>query len=110
MIIQSNANAEPPSDPIFLYQAQRALGASAMMQRPGPPLDFSNLNINVPAVPIPGINTGREAQYVRRIKELEDELRLMRVDNEKNVCLIPFQLFSKVLAIDSFFIPENDDC
>lgn len=56
-------------------------------QRSGPPLDFSSLNLNVPAVPIPGINTGREAQYARRIKELEDELRLMRVENEKNVCL-----------------------
>lgn len=74
------------------FQAQRALGASAMLQRPGPPLDFSSLNINVPAVPIPGINTGREAQYARRVKELEDELRLMRVENEKNVCAIPFQI------------------
>ena len=56
-----------------------------MLQRPGPPLDFSSLNINVPAVPIPGITTGREAQYARRVKELEDELRLMKVENEKNV-------------------------
>jgi len=39
----------------------------------------------VPAVPIPGIATGREAQYAKRVKELEDELRLMRVENEKNV-------------------------
>jgi hypothetical protein len=71
------------------FQAQRALGASAMLQqRPGPPLDFSSLNINVPAVPIPGINTGREAQYARRVKELEDELRLMRGENEKHVCFI----------------------
>ncbi|KAH9483759.1 hypothetical protein JR316_0003235 [Psilocybe cubensis] len=66
-------------------RAQRALGTSTMLQRPGPPLDFSSLNIDVPAVPIPGINTGREAQYARRVKELEDELRLMRVENEKNV-------------------------
>ena len=56
-----------------------------MLQRPGPPLDFSSLNINVPPVPIPGITTGREAQYARRVKELEDELRLMKVENEKNV-------------------------
>jgi hypothetical protein len=56
-----------------------------MLQRPGPPLDFSSLNINVPAVPIPGITSGREAQYARRVKELEDELRLMKVENEKNV-------------------------
>jgi len=69
-------------------EAQRALGSSAMLQRPGPPLDFSSLNINVPAVPIPGITTGREAQYARRVKELEDELRLMRVENEKNKLMI----------------------
>lgn len=29
----------------------------------------------------------RETQYVRRIRELEDELRLSRVENEKNVRL-----------------------
>ncbi|KAF9483810.1 hypothetical protein BDN70DRAFT_918193 [Pholiota conissans] len=77
-------------DSIFMAtkEAQRALGASAMLQRPAPPLDFSSLNINVPAVPIPGINTGREAQYARRVKELEDELRLMRVENEKNKMMI----------------------
>ena len=66
-----------------------------LQQRPGPPLDFSNLNINVPAVPIPGINTGREAQYARRVKELEDELRLMRGENEKHVCFfVPFPMHS----------------
>ncbi|KAF9562160.1 hypothetical protein CPC08DRAFT_706887 [Agrocybe pediades] len=77
-------------DSIYLAtrEAQRALGASAMLQRPGPPLDFSSLNINVPAVPIPGMTTGREAQYARRVKELEDELRLMRVENEKNKLMI----------------------
>ena len=74
-----------------ILQAQRVLGASTVLQqRPGPPLDFSSLNINVPAVPIPGINTGREAQYARRVKELEDELRLMRGENEKHVCFILF--------------------
>lgn len=61
-----------------------------LQQRPAPSLDFSSLNINVPAVPIPGINTGREAQYARRVKELEDELRLMRGENEKHVGFILF--------------------
>lgn len=59
------------------------MGASAVLQRPG--VDFSNLNINVPAVQIPGINSGREAQYARRVKELEDELRAVRSENEKHV-------------------------
>jgi len=66
-------------------QAQRALGGSALLPRPTPPVDFSTLNMNIPAVPIPGINTGREAQYAKHVKELEEELRLMRVENEKNV-------------------------
>jgi len=43
--------------------------------------------MNVPATPIPGMNTAREAQYAKRIKELEDELRLMKVENDKNVRL-----------------------
>lgn len=53
-------------------------------------MELSGLNLNVPpvAIPpvaIPGLSTTREAQYAKRIKELEDELRLMRVENEKNV-------------------------
>jgi hypothetical protein len=31
------------------------------------------------------MNTGREAQYARRVKELEDELRAIRAENEKHV-------------------------
>jgi hypothetical protein len=94
-------------------QAQRAMGASTAggQQRPGPPLDFSSLNINVPAVPIPGINTGREAQYARRIKELEDELRLMRVENEKNVCRLSVIVFhSTGLIIVVLLHAETYDC
>jgi hypothetical protein len=49
-------------------------------------LDLSSLNSNLPTVAIPGINSGREAQYARRIKELEDEFRTLRAENEKNVC------------------------
>ena len=55
-------------------------------QRPGG-LDLSTLNSNLPTVAIPGINSTRETQYVRRIKELEEELRTLRAENEKNVCL-----------------------
>lgn len=62
------------------------MGASMVGQRPGG-LDLSSLNINVPAVPIPGISSGREAQYARRLKEVEEELRLLRIENEKNVRL-----------------------
>lgn len=67
------------------FKAQRAMGASMVVPRSGG-LDFSAMNINVPPVPIPGLNSGREAQYARRVKELEEELRGLRMENEKNVC------------------------
>jgi hypothetical protein len=54
--------------------------------------DLSNLNLNlVPAAPsMVGISTNtRETQLSRRVKELEEELRLMRIENEKQVS-IPF--------------------
>lgn len=78
-------------------QAQRAMGASVMNQRPGQtPIDFSSLNLNIPPVPPPiaALNSGRnrEAQYLTRVRELEEEvrsvkeeLRLVKVDNEKQV-------------------------
>lgn len=60
------------------------MSASTMASRPG--VDLSGLNINAQPVPLPGINTSREGQYLRRIKELEEENRALRVENEKNVC------------------------
>ncbi|KIK03837.1 hypothetical protein K443DRAFT_676492 [Laccaria amethystina LaAM-08-1] len=66
-------------------EAQRAMGTSGLLQRPA--LDLSALN-SIPAVPIPGMNTGREAQYARRVKELEDELRAIRAENEKHKLMI----------------------
>lgn len=61
------------------------MGASMVGgQRPGG-MDFSSLNINAPALPIPGITSAREAQYARRLKEVEEELRALRIENEKNV-------------------------
>jgi hypothetical protein len=65
------------------------MSASTMASRPG--VDLSGLNINAQPVPLPGINTGREGQYLRRIKELEDENRIQRVENEKNVCFNPLR-------------------
>lgn len=68
------------------------MGASLMIQRPGgqsPQVDLSGFNINVPAVPAPvtALNAGRdrEAQHLRRIRELEEELRTVRMDNDKQV-------------------------
>ncbi|KAL4074494.1 hypothetical protein V8B97DRAFT_2016576 [Scleroderma yunnanense] len=86
-------------------QAQRAMGASLMIQRPGGQslqVDRSAFNINVPAVPAPvtALNAGRDrdAQHLRRIRELEEELRQVRLDNDKQVCchrLGPLSLIMK---------------
>jgi hypothetical protein len=61
------------------------MGASLVGRNP-PDLSSLNLNGPVQTLPIPGIQTAREGQYMRRVKELEDELRAARIENEKNVC------------------------
>lgn len=61
--------------------------------RPSQPnIDLASLNINVPPVPPPvaALNPGnpgrdRESQLVRRVRELEEEVRTLRVENEKQV-------------------------
>lgn len=67
------------------------MGASMINPRQGQAqLDFSSLNLNVPAVPplvpaAPPFNFDREAQLTRKIRDLEEELRLSRVEIEKQV-------------------------
>lgn len=53
--------------------------------------DLSSLNLNlVPAAPsMVAISTNtREAQLSRRVKEVEEELRIMRIENEKQVSIL----------------------
>ncbi|KIY51115.1 hypothetical protein FISHEDRAFT_38010, partial [Fistulina hepatica ATCC 64428] len=59
-------------------EAQRLIGQSALLQRS--PAELAAVGVP-PPIPLP---TGREAQYVRRIKDLEDELRGARAENEKH--------------------------
>jgi hypothetical protein len=61
------------------------MGASMLTPRSGG-LDLNSVNSNLPNLAIPGINSSREAQYARKIKELEEEFRILRAENEKNVC------------------------
>lgn len=79
------------------------MGASMVAQRSG--VDLSSLNINVPPLATPGFNSGREAQYARRIRELEDELREVKLENAKQVNRVYF-LLDILLTGRS----ENDDC
>ncbi|KAI0049664.1 hypothetical protein FA95DRAFT_1646603 [Auriscalpium vulgare] len=74
-------------------EAQRAMGASLTIQRNGQStFDLSNLNLNLPPLPPPPAPTNaardRETQLVRRTKELEEELRTVRVENEKQKAMI----------------------
>lgn len=74
-----------------------------MFPRPPQPQDFNNLNVSA----IPGINTAREAQYAKRIKELEEDLRLVKVENDKNVR--PSTLHA-VCGLMLMICVEADDC
>jgi len=56
-------------------------------------MDFSSLNINVPPVPAPiaPLNPVRDRevpQLLRRIRELEEEARNMKAENEKQKVMI----------------------
>ncbi|KAF5324941.1 hypothetical protein D9611_004350 [Ephemerocybe angulata] len=73
-----------------IFEAQRAISASGILPRvpPGGDINFLNFNKAAVPVPIPSLNAGREAQYSRRIQELEAELRAVRAENEKNKLMI----------------------
>ena len=63
-----------------------SLGATA--QAAVPPVDFPALTLNVPPPPPSPATPGRdrnEAQLIRRVRELEEELRTVRSENEKQV-------------------------
>ncbi|KAJ7470541.1 hypothetical protein FB451DRAFT_1254058 [Mycena latifolia] len=62
-------------------EAQRAMGASVV----GQPFLVPTSSVMRET---PGIKTGREAQYARRVKELEDELRTVRLENDKQKTMI----------------------
>ncbi|KAH0830512.1 hypothetical protein J3R83DRAFT_1963 [Lanmaoa asiatica] len=103
-IVMARHQVGPISSPRLLHrihtvnpvsQAQRAMGASLVLQRPGgqqPAVDLGALNINVPSVlgPMTALNAGRdrEAQLSRRIRDLEEELRATRVENDKQKAVI----------------------
>ncbi|CAL1704150.1 unnamed protein product [Somion occarium] len=74
-------------------EAQRAMTSSMMRQGPAP-VDLATLTINTPPVPAavavlnPQPGRDREAQLLRRVRELEEELRMAKIDNEKQKAMI----------------------
>ncbi|KAI0747916.1 hypothetical protein C8Q80DRAFT_1169069 [Daedaleopsis nitida] len=83
-------------------EAHRAMISSSVLPRPVPasapvqaPVDIASLNINVPVpqpvpAPVAALNGGRERdpQLVRRVRELEEEVRNLRTENEKQKAMI----------------------
>lgn len=74
---------------------------SSMATRPAQtPVDVPAFTIAAPPMPspvpvlTPGSNRDRESQLLKRIRDLEDELRLVRVDNEKQVRILPHRTAS----------------
>ncbi|KAF8921523.1 hypothetical protein CPB85DRAFT_1271190 [Mucidula mucida] len=63
--------------------AQRTMGTSVTLQR-----QHIDATLNTSPLAMPGYQTARESQYARRVKELEDELRALRVENEKHKAMI----------------------
>jgi hypothetical protein len=66
------------------------MGASTVITRQSgqqPVVDLSALNINLPAAPMTALNVGRdrEAQLLGRIRELEEDVRVVRMENDKQV-------------------------
>lgn len=57
------------------------MGASTVGQQRAA-VDLSSLNIGLP---VPGLNSGREAQYARRVRELEEDVRVLKAENERQV-------------------------
>ncbi|KAH9901179.1 hypothetical protein C8Q73DRAFT_676990 [Cubamyces lactineus] len=72
-------------------EAHRAMLSSNVLPRPPQPpnpVDIASLNINVPSpVPAPAARE-RDPQLVRRVRELEEEVRTLRAENEKQKAMI----------------------
>jgi hypothetical protein len=60
--------------------------------------DLASHSLNLVPAPPPVVpiitNRDREAQLTRKVKEVEEELRAVRVENEKQVCVVFDELFS----------------
>ncbi|KAI0083994.1 hypothetical protein BDY19DRAFT_987710 [Irpex rosettiformis] len=61
---------------------------STIVTPPAPIPDIASININVPSAAAVSPGRDREAQLLRRIRELEDENRTVRVENEKQKAMI----------------------
>ncbi|KAI0685481.1 hypothetical protein BC835DRAFT_1408815 [Cytidiella melzeri] len=86
----SSSMALRPPQPLALGAASVTPGI--ISPPPAPVPDITSLNVNVPplvsAAAAVNPSKDRDAQLSRRIRELEDELRSVRADNEKQKAMI----------------------
>ncbi|KAG6376091.1 hypothetical protein JVT61DRAFT_2063 [Boletus reticuloceps] len=79
----------PHDEPFVGTQGHGSFSRLTATGRTTAAVDLNALNINIPSVPSPmtALNTGRdrEAQLLRRLRDLEEELRLAHVENDKQV-------------------------
>lgn len=59
---------------------------ASAMGPPRPVPDFGSLNLNVPPAPTAPITRDKEAQLTKRIRELEEDTKVLRAENESQVC------------------------
>ncbi|GJJ12202.1 hypothetical protein Clacol_006443 [Clathrus columnatus] len=64
-------------------EAHRVKASGILPPRPPPPLDLGPLNVALSSLP-----QNKEVQLNRRIKDLEDELKLSKLENEKQKAII----------------------
>ena len=83
-----------------ISKTQRVMNSGILPQRPTQTsLDLSALNLNIPPLSAFSgpINVGREAQLVRRVKDLEEEVRAVRTENEKQVSCVMVRHYHTLL-------------
>lgn len=86
---------------------------SSLAARPGQAVDLAALTINAPPIPSPvatlnpNSSRDRETQLLKRIRDLEEEVRAVRIENEKQVRIFIAFVWTMLLTIR---LTESDDC
>jgi hypothetical protein len=71
-----------------MHQTQRVKSSGYLPSRVTN-VDLTQLNLNSSFIPIPSTNTTREHSLHRRVKELEEEVRHLKIENDKQVRHVP---------------------
>lgn len=83
---------------------------ASAMGPPRPVPDFGSLNLNVPPAPTAPIGRDREAQLTKRVRELEEDAKVLRAENESQVRdfgLRELQLIETSAETNDFAFPRK---